>query len=239
MTLRKLLLAALGPPGPRLSQRAGKAQRAGEGRASCGTPQAAHGVVANVFRRLLRQAVQRPQANQPDDGEELDARVGGGSERGTRDAWLRRWPRRRWRWRRRAGHHRRRGHGRVHGRLGNGQGFRARCRRHDLRHHAGQRVGARCARRARALALLLEDTGRHAHRQSRPGDVEQLSVHGDARQLSGVARGQDRQGALAQGHRRLQPAVFFNDRADHRRQPRDRRNGQRSRLARLPAVIRR
>ena len=35
-------------------------------------------------------------------------------------------------------------------------------------HHAGQCLGRGCARRARALALLLEDQGRHAHRQSRP-----------------------------------------------------------------------
>ena len=47
-----------------------------------------------------------------------------------------------------------------------------------------------------------------------------------------------RQGALAQGHRRLQPAVLLDDGADRRRQPRARRDRQRSRLARIPAVVR-
>ena len=81
-----------------------------------------------------------------------------------------------------------------------------------LHHDARQRLGARRARRPRALALLLEDARRHPHRQSRARHVEQLPLHGDARQLPGVARREDRQGALAQGHRRLQPAVLLDDR---------------------------
>ena len=111
-------------------------------------------------------------------------------------------------------------------------------RRHDLRHDARQRLGDRRARRARALALLLEDPRRHAHRQSRPRHVERLPLHGDARQLSRLARGEDRQGTLAQGHRRLQPAVLLDDGADRHRQPRHRRHRQRPRLARVPAVVR-
>ena len=49
---------------------------------------------------------------------------------------------------------------------------------------------------------------------------------------------QDRQGALAQGNRRLRRAVLLDDGADRRRQPRDRRHRQRPRLAGLPAVVR-
>ena len=80
--------------------------------------------------------------------------------------------------------------------------------------------------------------GRHPHRQSRLRDVERLPLHGDAGQLPRLARSEDRQGALAQGNRRLQPAVLLDDGADRRRQPRDRRDRQRPRLARLPAVVR-
>ena len=47
------------------------------------------------------------------------------------------------------------------------------------------------------MALLLEDQGRHAHRQPRRRDVEQLPLLRDARQLSRLARREDRQGALA------------------------------------------
>ena len=74
------------------------------------------------------------------------------------------------------------------------------------------------------VALLLEDEGRHAHRQPRPRDVEQLSLHGDARQLPGIARRQNGQGALAQGHRRFQPGVLLHDGADRCRQSCDRRH---------------
>ena len=103
---------------------------------------------------------------------------------------------------------------------------------------ARQRVGARRARRPRAVALLLEDARRHAHRQPRPRHVARLALHGDARQLPRLARREDGQGALAQGHRRLQPAVLLDDGADRHRQPRDRRHGQRPRLAGIPAVVR-
>ena len=91
---------------------------------------------------------------------------------------------------------------------------------------------------ARDLALLLEDQGRHAHRQSRRRDVGQLSVLRHAGRLLRVARRADRQGALAQGGRAVQPAVLLDVGADDDRQSRPGRHRQRSRFARLPAVVR-
>ena len=107
-----------------------------------------------------------------------------------------------------------------------------------LRHLARQRLGPRRARRPRAVALLLAHEGQHAHRQSRRGHLERLPLLRDARQLLRVARGADGEGALAQGPRRLQPAVLLDDGADRRRQPRDRRHRQRSRFARIHPVVR-
>ena len=52
------------------------------------------------------------------------------------------------------------------------------------------------------------------------GDVEQLSVHGDARRLPGLARCQDRQGALAQADRRTGARLFLDAGADRHRQSR-------------------
>ena len=91
---------------------------------------------------------------------------------------------------------------------------------------------------ARTVALLLEDQGRHAHRQSRPGHVEQLPVHGDARRLSGLARRQDRQGALAQGDRRSGAGILLHAGAGRRRQSRAGGHRQRYRCPGLPAVVR-
>ncbi len=99
-------------------------------------------------------------------------------------------------------HHRRRRPRRFSGRRRHHQSLRPGSQRHALRLHAGQRVGGGCARWPRTLALLLEDQRRHPHRQSRSGHVEQLPLHGNARRLSGLARRQNRQGALAQGDRR-------------------------------------
>ena len=65
-------------------------------------------------------------------------------------------------------------------------------------------------RRPRAVALLLENQGRHAHRQSRPRDVEQLSVHGNARRLPGFARRQNRQGTLAQSRSPIWTQGYFS-----------------------------
>ena len=56
----------------------------------------------------------------------------------------------------------------------------------------------------RAVALLLEDARRHAHRQPRRGHLEQLPLLRDAGQLPGVARCAHRQGAVARRDRRLQ-----------------------------------
>ena len=93
------------------------------------------------------------------------------------------------------------------------QGHGADGRRHALPVDARQRLGDRRARRPRAVALLLEDARRHAHRQSRPRHVAQLPVHGDAGRLSGVARREDGQGALAQDDRGSGAAVFLDARA--------------------------
>ena len=68
--------------------------------------------------------------------------------------------------------------------------------------------------RPRDLALLLEAPGRHSHRQSRRGNVRQLAVLRDARQLSGLARCKNRQRALACGNRRCEAGVFLHARAD-------------------------
>ena len=144
-------------------------------------------------------------------------------------------------WRRRARrHHRRRRPRRPQRRerLGH-QRHAAPGRRHALRHDARQRVGDGRARRPRAVALPLEDPRRHAHRQSRRRDLERLSLLRNAGQLPRLARGEDRQGALARRDRQLRRAVLLDDRADHRRQPRDRRHRQRPRHAGLPAVVRR
>ena len=100
-----------------------------------------------------------------------------------------------------------------------------------------------CGRSTRATAtssgVLLEDARRHAHRQSRRGDLAQLPVLRDAGQLSGRARRDDRQGTVARRDRRLRRAVLLDPGADRRRQPRAGRHRQRSRHARVPAVVRR
>ena len=172
-------------------------RRRGAGVDSGRAAQAARGLVADLLRRLLRQALQRAEADQPDDREEPHARLGRRAQRRARES------------RRRFGG----GGAAAAGRssaarapaisspaaAARSRASRAHGGRHALRHDARQRLGARRARRARAVALLLEDARRHAHRQSRPRDVEQLPLHGDARQLPGVARREDRQGALAQG----------------------------------------
>ncbi len=189
------------------------------------------------------QALQHADADQPAHREEPDAGLGRQADRrvaGRRRRQVRRW-RRPGRIRRRRWPHRR---GRGHGRLPDqhrchDQGVRADGGRDDLHHRTRQRLGARRARWARALALLLEDARGHAHRDARVRDVERLPLHGNARQLPGVARGEDRQGALAQGHRRLHRAVFLDHGADRRRQSRHRGDRKRSRHARLPAVVRR
>ena len=59
------------------------------------------------------------------------------------------------------------------------------------------------------VAVLLEDKGRHAHRQSRRRHLGQLPVLRDARQLPRLARREDGQGALAQGNRQLSAAVLL------------------------------
>ena len=80
--------------------------------------------------------------------------------------------------------------------------------------------------------------GRHPYRQSRPRDVARLSLHGDARQLPGLARCEDGKGALAQADRRSGPGVLLDSGADRDRQPRAGRDGQRYRCAGVPAVVR-
>ena len=233
-SLKKLLSdhRARGP-----GDRARRAARAREGRRARGAAQAARRVVADLFRRLFRQALQRAETDRSHDGEEPDAGVDHPPHVG----------------RGRAGRRRRRplprgggapvivgGEGPADLPAGAGQreGHAADGRRHALHHLARQRLGARRARRPRALALLLAHQGQHADRQPRRRHVERLPLHGDARQLPDLARREDRQGALEQGPRGLQSAVPLDVRADHRRQPRDGRHGQRSRFARLHAVVR-
>ena len=74
---------------------------------------------------------------------------------------------------------------------------------------APDNVWALDAQTATAVALLLAHEGRHAHRQSRRGDVAQLSVLRHARRLPRLARCAHGQGTLAQGDRQLQPAVLL------------------------------
>ena len=104
---------------------------------------------------------------------------------------------------------------------------------------APDNVWAMDARDGRVLwQLLLEDQGRHAHRQPRRGAVAQLPVLRDARQLPRLARREDGQGALARRDLRLQPAVLLHHGADRRRQSRPGRHRQRPRRAGVPAVVR-
>ena len=98
---------------------------------------------------------------------------------------------------------------------------------------APDNVWALDARDGRELwRYFWKTTRRHAHRQSRRGDVAQLPVLRDARQLPRLARRADRQGTLARRDRRLRSAVLLDDGADRHRQPRARRHRQRPRRAR-------
>ena len=206
---------------------------------------AARRFVADLFGRLHRPALQRADAGRTRRRSRTSRSRG---RRGSPAATRRRRRRGRARFRRRrlrrsaaarrAGDRRRRGHRRVPGRRErHRQGRDPPGQRHPLRHGARQRLGDGRARRPRALALLLEDEGRHAHRQPRRRDVEQLPVLRDARQLPRLARRAHRQGTLARRDRRLRSAVLLDDGADRRRQPRARRHRQRPRRARLPAVV--
>ncbi len=114
-------------------------------------------------------------------------------------------------------------------RRGQHPGIGARHQRSALLLHSRQRLGHGCARWPRAVALLLEDQRRHPHRQSRSRHVGQLALPGDAGRLPGLPRRRHRQGALAQGNRQLQPAVFLHHVASRDRQPRHHRHRQRSR----------
>ena len=90
---------------------------------------------------------------------------------------------------------------------------------------AGPRLGARRARRPHAVAVFLEDEGRHAHRQPRRRDVEPLSVLRHARRLLRLDRRADGEGTLAQGDCELRAAVLPHVGADDRRQSHHRRHG--------------
>ena len=127
MTLKKLLITASLVVTPAILLAQGQGPRSRE------DPQAAVGLMADLQRRLLRQALQPAQADQPADGQEPDARVdpaahrlvrmngsggggfGGGRRRGGR----------------RGLHRRRRGHRRLSSRHGrHDQGLRADGGRH-------------------------------------------------------------------------------------------------------------
>ena len=104
---------------------------------------------------------------------------------------------------------------------------------------ARQRLGGRRPRRHHPLAVLLEDARRHAHRPSRRRHVAQLSLH--ARRHDNYLVKLDARTGKERWHVEIagfRPAVLLVDGADHRRQPRDRRHRQRSRHARIPAVVR-
>ena len=186
--------------------------------------------MADLFRRLLGQALQRPHANQPEEREAAVARMDAapreraGSRRPAAAG-------------RHADHRRRRGDA-AGGRAHAGQGRDPAGRRRALRHHARQHLGTRRARRPRDLALRVEDERRHPHRQPRSRNVARLSLFRHARQLPGVARGQDRQGTVAQGAGQLPAPVLPHHRAGGDRQPRARGVGQRPGHARFPAVVR-
>src|SRR6266545_1977705 len=87
-----------------------------------------------------------------------------------------------WRcWRGDSADRRGRGHGRVQRRRAGGDPrIDSDGRWRALRDLAGQSVGRRRARRIDPLAVLLEDAGRHAHRQPRRRHVAQLPLHGNA-----------------------------------------------------------
>ena len=171
-------------------------------------------LVADVLRGLHRPALQRADEHQPSHGQEPVAGVGV-----ERDARIRRW-RRRARGSRRRRRWRQRHRGRARddrlpaGRRLRHQGHAADGGRHALRVHARQRLGDRRARRPRDLALLLENARRHPHRQSRPRHLERLPLHGDARQLSRVARRED--GQASAGTRRSPTSTSSTSRRPRR-----------------------
>ena len=172
-------------------------------------PPAARRVVADLLRRLHRAPLQHADADQPVDAAEprpglgiARFRAGIGTDRTRRRrrrrAGVRR-PRRRGR--RDAADRGRRGHRRVQRRrTGANPRLDPDGRRDPLRHVTRQRVGGRREGRHDPLAVLLEDTRRHAHRPSRRGHVARVPLHGDPRRLPGEDRREDRQGDLACRH---------------------------------------
>ena len=102
---------------------------------------------------------------------------------------------------------------------------------------ARQRLGGGCARRHGALALLLEDPGRHAHGQPRHGHVAQQPLPGGARQLPDLPGCQNRQGEMEEGDFQLRPAVLLLGRSDCSRRSRAGRHRQRHGRSRFPAVV--
>ena len=201
MTLRKLILTAAIATAPVLLAGQGQTQSTAveSGRPRSGNDrQAARRFVADLFGRLHRPALQHADADQPDDRQEPHARVGRTRQRtsGARPAA--------------AGsaasaavaaavaaapaHHRRRRPGRCRRRGGGAtiKGAMLQVERRALRVRARQRVGARRARRPRAVALLLEDEGQHAHRQPRRRHVAQQHVRRDAGRLPRLARREER-----------------------------------------------
>ena len=184
--------------------------------------------MADLLRRLHGPALQPAGAGDDRDGEAPDAGVDPRARH--RDAAAGR-PRR-------PDVRRRRGPRRLRHRPPAPQGGDPGGGRRAVRNGARPRLGARRARRQRAVALLLEDAGQHPHRQPRRGAVAQRALLRDARQLPGLARRAHRRGALARGDRHVRGPVLLDDGAHRGRRPRPGRHRQRPRRARLPAVVR-
>ena len=154
--------------------------------------------------------------------------------------WRRIW--RRARWRRRPGRadQRRRPGQRRRQQLRTGAPRRrhpVRRRRH-LRVFAEQRLRDRRARRHGAVAVLLEDEGRHEPADARSRDVAQLHLFRAERRLGGVPRREDRQGDLEARDCAVRSAVLLVERADGHQGPCPRRHRQRPRRAGVPEVTR-
>ena len=218
----------------------GIALGAGQGPRSGRAPQAPRGLLDDVQRRLFREALQLSDSDRPPDREAPHARMAakltggtvttgaggevGGGGLGGGAAVL---------------DCRRRGHRRVPGGHGrHGQGVGAGGGRHALR-HAPDNAWAIDARDGRELWHYFWKTRGGTHIATRGFGMWNNYLYmetPDNYLVSLEAKTGKR--ALAQSHRRLQPAVLLHDGARRHRQSRDRRHRQRSRRPGLPAVVR-
>ena len=88
-------------------------------------------------------------------------------------------------------------------------------------HDAGQRLGRRCAQRARDVALQISAERRRAHRAARRGDAGRYALFRNAGLQLDRAECERRQGEVAQDDRGREAGIFLHDVAAGRGQPRD------------------